>query len=996
MVSAILLLALDLNSRPLIIQDNQSNYGLGGMMYLLEDSDKKLTVEDVRKIPESKFHLLETDTIGVGYTSSAYWVHFRILNHSSLIKSWVLEIEWPHIEYLDFYVFQQDQLILTRNTGYLLDYDTRDYKSRNFIFKIPRSSQTLDLYFRFESRLPLAVRSQKFALLKAANEKFIFGGYFGLIVVMILYNYFLFISLNDRTYLLYVNYVLFFGLYTLAVSGYIVDILPYKFIGRHYLLPLSIICIWAPLNLFLMSFLHTREKVPILNWVHRIFLGSLFIFNVPLFFIDLKIGTQVIDLTALMMILLVTASAAISLAKGYRPARFVLLAFSIWMVGAMLTLLRNFQVLPNNFFTTYGMQIGSASEIVLLAFALADRINIIKKERDDAQIDSIASKEVAIQSLEKANSIKDEFLAGISHELRTPLQGILGIAESEIHANQNLPPDSHTNLELIIASASRLSYLVNDILDYSRLRHREIPLRLRAINVQAIAQHILELNRILISGKAIELINLIPPDFPALAADEDRLRQIFQNLIGNAIKFTSQGFIKVFATHDGKVSQITISDTGIGIEVNRLQSIFLSFEQGQAGAQQSGTGIGLAITKKLVGLHGGKITVKSRLNQGTQFTISLPLSNDNAVFEKNTQTLQGHAEDIIAYARLINPEGKASIMVVDDEPMNLKVICNHYTSANYSVILFGDGTSALDYLESQTIPDLVVLDMMMPGMSGLELCKKIRSRYTSTQLPILFVTVRNQTNDLLAALNAGAGDYLVKPFVRDELLVRTQNLMAGHELDLQKHRNAAQLNEALKQERERIYADLHDHLGARLTDLSFAARKLLQEKLLDPALTQELDRTVRETSQILRDRLLSLEDLQHLSENYIVGMRLILLRRYSSSGRILRFQAFDEFEQLVSQKVESGLKAEFYAITREICTNDLKYGYGESKWKITNNNNSIELQINTQTNFNVSSHGTGKGTGILQRRTAQLGGNLSFTLNHKELEILCIIPLNAL
>lgn len=220
------------------------------------------------------------------------------------------------------------------------------------------------------------------------------------------------------------------------------------------------------------------------------------------------------------------------------------------------------------------------------------------------------------EQLRRVDRLKDEFLANTSHELRTPLNGIIGLAESMMDgATGELNRESLANLDMIVTSGRRLAHLINDILDFSRLRHRDLSLARKPVSLQPLVELVMILLKPLTAGKKLVLYNDLTPELPLVEGDENRLQQIFNNLIGNALKFTEQGEIHVYAIRHGGQLEITIADTGIGIPEDKLERIFQSFEQvdGSISRKYGGTGLGLAITRQLVELHGGTIYCESTL-----------------------------------------------------------------------------------------------------------------------------------------------------------------------------------------------------------------------------------------------------------------------------------------------------------------------------------------------------------------------------------------------
>jgi two-component system sensor histidine kinase ChiS len=445
--------------------------------------------------------------------------------------------------------------------------------------------------------------------------------------------------------------------------------------------------------------------------------------------------------------------------------------------------------------------------------------------------------------LQHLDRLKDEFLANTSHELRTPLNGIIGLAESLIDgATGPLPESTRINLAMIVSSGGRLASLVNDILDFSKLRHQDIELQIKPVGMREIAEIVLTLSQTLVGRKSLQLINDITHNLPEVAADENRVQQILYNLVGNAIKFTESGTVTVSAQLSPEKSQpttneqphfdsaqytptnnqklmITVSDTGIGIPENKLERIFESFEQasGSTAREYGGTGLGLAIAKKLVELHGGQMFVSSTVGSGSQFTFTLPLfaATDNynepskpivrdsasARFNGSDRLLQPllmktvepdiYPETSMAVATNNSEDpqeweyDKFKILIVDDEPVNVQVIVNHLSQLNYAIARAANGMEALEIIETGFHPNLILLDVMMPKMTGYEVTQKLRQHFPASELPILMLTAKNQVSDLVEGLSVGANDYLSKPISKNELLAR-----------LKTHLKLSQINQA--------------------------------------------------------------------------------------------------------------------------------------------------------------------------------------------------------
>jgi two-component system sensor histidine kinase ChiS len=389
--------------------------------------------------------------------------------------------------------------------------------------------------------------------------------------------------------------------------------------------------------------------------------------------------------------------------------------------------------------------------------------------------------------LTRLDQLKDEFMANTSHELRTPLNGIIGLAESlKDGATGALPDATKQNLTLIALSGRRLATLVNDIVDFAKLKHSGIALRSRAIDVRSVVDVVLTLLASMAQANRLTLKNAVPADLPAVTADEDRLQQILHNLVGNALKFTPAGSVEVGALVVGASVEVFVKDTGIGVHADKIDRIFESFEQGDGSTERTygGAGLGLAITKKLVELHGGTIKAESTPGEGSRFSFTLPVSAEAATSNATPAAAPVHASyAATAPAAVRRPgtdeiraasipvAGRHTVLVVDDEPVNLQVLENQLRVEGFTVVKADEGGQALALLDRGLKPDAVVLDVMMPKMSGYEVTRKIRER-RSQRFPIVLLTAKGREEDVVEGLATGANDYIVKPFQKGELVAR--------------------------------------------------------------------------------------------------------------------------------------------------------------------------------------------------------------------------------
>ncbi|MBO9599767.1 MAG: response regulator, partial [Cohnella sp.] len=407
------------------------------------------------------------------------------------------------------------------------------------------------------------------------------------------------------------------------------------------------------------------------------------------------------------------------------------------------------------------------------------------------------------EQLMELGRIKDEYLAATSHELRTPLHGIIGMAQSLLDgADGPIGEAARRNLEVVVASGKRLSGLVHETLDFHDIGNRRVELERKPIPLRPVVEAVLIALHPLVGGRDIELRCRVSGSI-AVNADESRLQQILYNLAGNAVKFTDKGVIDISARSVGDFIEIVVEDSGIGIEPDRISSIFEPFIQKSrpVGGSTLGTGLGLPIAKRLVELHGGTIEVTSEVGQGTAFSLTLPaasISTKQAFVETETVSppqaslLQPTADPWRETEPFppIRPESEVQILAIDDDPVNLEVVVQYLSAATWGITAVTNGGAALEIVRDRRV-DLILLDVHMQDMSGFEVCARLRETHSAGQLPVIMLTAQGSANDIARGFQAGASDYLTKPFSRYELLARIEARLKLRLLD--RERQAAKL-----------------------------------------------------------------------------------------------------------------------------------------------------------------------------------------------------------
>lgn len=387
------------------------------------------------------------------------------------------------------------------------------------------------------------------------------------------------------------------------------------------------------------------------------------------------------------------------------------------------------------------------------------------------------------RKLQDADQAKDRFLVNTSHEFQTPLNGIINISSTMLEGGLGgINEKQQQSLSVILSVSRRLSALVNDLLDLEQIKRNELRLNLAAVDAGMIVSVVVDMFQYLIRGKKIRIACDIPDDLPPIYADEHRLTQIIYNLIGNAVKFVEQGDIIISARRSGDRVHVTVEDTGVGIVPNEWERIFTPFEQlsGMTASDYGGVGLGLSISRQLIERMNGTIRVEwSEPGKGTRIGFFLPAAKTEPDRTARSRTAAiPDAPRPPQDAPSAAEDESYTLLAVDDEPSNLQVLSDLFEGQGYRLLTATSGQEALQVIEAHREIDLVLLDVMMPKMSGFDVCRHLRGSYSLFDLPIIFLTARNAVYDLTAGFEAGANDYIAKPFDAREVRARVKTLLA--------------------------------------------------------------------------------------------------------------------------------------------------------------------------------------------------------------------------
>ncbi|MBF0398818.1 MAG: response regulator, partial [Desulfobacterales bacterium] len=384
--------------------------------------------------------------------------------------------------------------------------------------------------------------------------------------------------------------------------------------------------------------------------------------------------------------------------------------------------------------------------LIKLTHSLETQKNELQVQSEELQQQNLEL-DLQKRQIEEANLLKREFLSNMSHELRTPLNSIIALSRLLKTKSQRLPQEEDRYIDIIERNGKDLLYLINDILDMSKIEAGKMDIYLKEFSLKAMLETLIENAEFFFEEKNISIIKDIPYDFPNIKSDESRVHQVLKNLVSNALKFTHEGSITVSAKTDRFNVYITVKDTGIGIDSSDLPHIFDEFRQvdNSSVKKYEGTGLGLAIVQKLLRLLGGSISVESELGKGSAFTVILPIQSDN--FEDFTSNTKLNLDKLI-------------LLVEDNEAViiQIKAILKN---EGYKLEIAHNGREALDFVKNR-IPDGIILDLMMPEIDGFQVLEEIRSTKATKNIPVLVLTAKDLTSEDLKCLSSNNVHQLIQ------------------------------------------------------------------------------------------------------------------------------------------------------------------------------------------------------------------------------------------
>ncbi|TVP49452.1 MAG: hybrid sensor histidine kinase/response regulator [Mongoliibacter sp.] len=724
---------------------------------------------------EFKFTEVASANSNLGFTDKNYWLKFELSNSSEKFKKLYLETGRPITDVVNLYQIRDKQVIASFESGDLIPLKLRPVNHRKILFPLElEPGETYTFYINFQSdgeviNLPLNIFDSESLIEQSYFEQLIFGGFYGLLFLAGIIYLFFYFGIREKSFLLYSFYVLSIILLHMGLDGYFYQYITPDagwFSQRSILIFATFSAI--AFGRYTQVYLNVKEYSP---GIHKSF-NILFILLITLMILivtvpfGIRFYYPLVNLLGILILFHVIASLVAGYIKGKSPDIFFSLGITSFFLGFLVFILNNFSVIPNSFWTEFSSKFGTGMEVMFLSLSMANRIRLLKSEKEQMQ-------ELALEKSEESNEIKSFFLSNISHELRTPLNAIIGLSKSV--QEQSKDERVKGDLEVIQYSSLGLLSAIDDILDYSRIEKKELKLDKKVFNFHKLLKEVRTNTERQALDKNLKFIYEEIGQIPKfIIGDLARTRQIFQNLLGNALKFTPEGSLKLSIETTQKANQtvslnIKITDTGVGIPKHKLNSIFESFIQETINDKRKfgGFGLGLCIVKALVELFEGKLEIESQEGEGTTVTVLLDFNYAEPASAQEPDFLKNGVHDL---------SGK-NILVVEDNAVNqmvMKSILKKWKNTSFDLAY--NGVEALQKLKEEKF-DLILMDLQMPEMDGYEATEAIRSGSAGnhhTHIPIIAVTADATDKAKNKAAAVGMDDYITKPVDREELYKKVQ------------------------------------------------------------------------------------------------------------------------------------------------------------------------------------------------------------------------------
>ncbi|MBV1882545.1 MAG: response regulator [Pseudomonadales bacterium] len=770
-----------------VIRDALIKRPLEPFISFLEDPSQKETITSIQMSRlQQRFQPLPDPTINFGFSSSVYWFHFSLDHQSNDIRTFLLEIDYPMVDELTVHTLSQTGEMTALHLGDKLAFDHRPIRLRNFVIPIQlRPFEKKEFYLEMKSSINLSFPItlwDSISYLEIQNQyQWSMGIFYGIAFGLLVYNLFLYISLREKAFLFYIIHTFCtIGFYS-VFDGFSFQMFPKAIAWQNIAIMVFFCGSYISAIQFARYYLDIINNNPIIDKISLTLISLITITLFSILVVPTGTMSKIIVSAGIIVVSYLMIVGIIRWREGNPLAKVYLIAWASSLSTAGLAMFSALGIITDFGISVWAMKLGWVAELMLLSLGLGLRINILKAEKAKEHQQALTAKQ--------DNKAKGEFLARMSHEIRSPLSGVLGmlklLSDTELNAGQR------RYISSIEIAGDVLVEVIDDILNYSKIEAGKVYLEHIEFNLELLVSDCTQIFEYKAVEKNLSLTVNLDPDIPAkLWGDPARIRQILNNLLANAFKFTQEGYVVIQiklinspTDNNDKVNlHFEVADTGIGISKINQEKLFESFNQANTSTTREfgGTGLGLTICKELTELMGGKIGVDSIEGQSSCFWFQLPLDTspiNEIQNHPNTENPSNKANFRSQYDSDQHPlsptvyskeeNNKLRVLVVEDNDINLKVILGFLNKLNIHPDVAMDGRAGINQYKTATPPyQLILMDCEMPVINGFEATKVIRKWEADLALPkcrIIALSAHIAGSFSSQSSAAGMDSYLSKP-----------------------------------------------------------------------------------------------------------------------------------------------------------------------------------------------------------------------------------------
>ena len=663
------------------------------------------------------------------------------------------------------------------------------------------------------------------------------------------------------------------------------------------------------------------------------------------------------------------------------------IVFYITFLFTMVIVIGNAMILPilgrHPDFTVTNIAMGIA--------VLAISLTVFRQKYWDQEVllEKLSVQELMLREqnarLEKMMVDREYFFDSVSHELKTPLALIINPLQRIIENVSIKPEEVRPALVIVLKNAETMLREVNNLMDMSRMLNVNKECKKYPLNLHNLVSLVTDIFNSYIENRDIVIYFISDSHNTLVYSNQEYLEKIIRNILGNALKFTNSGKVTVSLKQSDEDIILDVTDTGPGIPAGLQDFIFQPYHRGSQDSE--GLGLGLAIAKQASEMIDAELILAESSSKGTKFRLLVPVYKNNPDLEEfytaiepkaDRESIELETDEISDYNKnryrtespdIIKLNKYKSLIILVEDNRDLSGYLCELLQEKYHVIKAYNGIEAFHFLELVD-PDLVITDVMMPDMGGIELVKKLRHSSEFQDTPVLMISARSGEDNRIKGFEAGADDYLEKPFTDKEFKLRVDNLV----------KQTNRVDTAKKTERKKFFQDLHDHLGGQLLDIKIIVEQI--EKGHSTIGLGSLKEKIQKISDFIRMQLNGIEEIHFLENDIVSGLQVILLKRYQTASRTFQFirNNIDERYPAANFKMAESLAGIFY----EIVNNDIKYGIGAPRWEVTFiGEGLIRIKFSSASIYGTGQR-PGKGTTILRERVESIRGIMRSSLENGE------------